>query len=127
MPAAPPDHAEPDVLVVGGGPGGLSAALWLARHRLRTLVADRGEPRNRWVDASFGYLGFDGRPPSDLLDAGRRDVGAYAEAELREVSVRSLHREGDRFVAQLDDGVVRVRAVVLGTGVVDEVPPLAGL
>jgi thioredoxin reductase len=116
-----------DALVVGGGPAGLSAALWLARHRFRTLVADKGEPRNRWVDATFGYLGYDGRPPDALLDAGRAELGRYAEAQHVPVGVRSLHRADGHFEAELDDRRVRAGTVVIATGVVDAVPPLAGL
>jgi thioredoxin reductase len=121
------DLESVDALVIGGGPAGLSAALWLVRNRCRTLVADRGEPRNRWVDASFGYLGFDGEPPHALLDAGRNDLAAYAEAELAPVGVRTLHRADGGFEAELDDRRVRADAVVVATGVVDVVPPLAGL
>src|SRR5215213_3495183 len=116
-----------DALVIGGGPAGLSAALWLARLRCRTLVADRGEPRNRWVDASYGYLGFDGEPPSALLDAARRDLARYREVEIAPVGVRRLHRSDGHFDAELDDRRVRAAAVVVATGVVDTVPPLPGL
>ena len=116
-----------DALVIGGGPAGLTAALWLARNRCRTLLADRGEPRNRWAGSSFGYLGFDGEPPGALLRAGRRDLAAYAEAEIAEVGVRSLHRADGGFEAELDDRRVRAAAVVVATGVVDVIPPLPGL
>jgi thioredoxin reductase len=121
------DVEEVDALVVGGGPAGLSAALWLARHRFRTLVADRGEPRNRWVDATYGYLGYDGAPPTALLDAGRRELARYAEAELVPAAVRTVHRADAHFEAELDDRRVRAAAVVIATGVVDAVPPLEGL
>jgi thioredoxin reductase len=116
-----------DVLVVGGGPAGLSAALWLGRHRCRTLVADRGEPRNRWVEASYGYLGFDGAAPDALLRAGRDELRRYPEVELAAVGVRSVHRVDGGFEAELDDRRLRTAAVVVATGVVDAVPPLAGL
>jgi thioredoxin reductase len=116
-----------DVLVIGGGPAGLSAALWLARHRVRTLVADRGEPRNRWVDATFGYLGFDGEPPDALLRAGRRELARYEEAEVAPIGVRTVHRADGHFEAELDDRRLRAGAVVVATGVVDAVPPLRGL
>jgi thioredoxin reductase len=121
------DVEQVDALVVGGGPSGLSAALWLARHRFRTVLADRGEPRNRWVDASFGYLGYDGEPPSALLDAGRKELARYAEAQLVPVGVRSIHRADGHFEAELDDRRVQAAAVVIATGVVDVVPPLSGL
>jgi thioredoxin reductase len=116
-----------DALVVGGGPAGLSAALWLARHRCRTLVADRGEPRNRWVDVSHGYLGFDGEPPAALIRAGRSELRRYPEVELASTGVRSIHRIDRGFEAELDDRRLRTAAVVIATGVADVVPPLDGL
>jgi thioredoxin reductase len=116
-----------DALVVGAGPAGLSAALWLARHRCRTLVADRGEPRNRWVDASYGYLGFDGEAPEALLRAGRQELQRYPEVEFAPVGVRSLHHLDGGFEAELDGRRLRAAAVIVATGVVDAVPPLAGL
>jgi thioredoxin reductase len=133
MPASTDGYGEAmaasdvDALVIGGGPAGLSAALWLARLRCRTLVADRGEPRNRWADRTYGYLGFDGQPPGALLDAGRAELRRYEEAELAPVGARSLHRADGHFEAELDDRRVRAAAVIVATGVVDAVPPLAGL
>lgn len=62
-----------DVVVVGGGAAGLSAALVLGRSRLRTLVVDAGEPRNAPSDHMQGYLTRDGMsPPSSWPSAGRR-------------------------------------------------------
>ncbi|MGQ0744328.1 MAG: NAD(P)/FAD-dependent oxidoreductase [Acidimicrobiales bacterium] len=126
-----------DALVVGGGPAGLAAGLWLARHRFKTLVVDRGEPRNRWVEASFGYLGFDGQAPEALLAAGRDHLAGYPEAELVEARVEAIEAVDGAFVADLDrpppgDGGhrrrrVTARALVLATGVADRVPPLEGL
>ena len=83
------EPARIDVLVVGGGPAGLAAALWLGRHRLTTLVADLGEQRNRFVEASFGYLGFDTANPTDLIDAGRAELARYPSVELRTTGVRA--------------------------------------
>ena len=121
------DAAHIDVLVVGGGPAGLAAALWLGRHRFTTVVADRGEPRNRWVDTSFGYLGFDNQPPTALLDAGREDLSRYPSVTLIPVGVRAIHRDDGGFEVELDDRRLRSSAVVFATGVTDVVPPLPGL
>ncbi|MBA2529252.1 MAG: NAD(P)/FAD-dependent oxidoreductase [Euzebyales bacterium] len=124
-----PDVALPsevDALVVGAGPGGLSAATWLARHRRSVLVVDSGEQRNRWVTASHGYLGADPTDPSELLEAARRDLGRYGTARRHDGTVATLrHRGGRGFDATLDGGGgVRARRVVLATGVVDEFPDL---
>ena len=121
------EPARIDVLVVGGGPAGLAAALWLGRHRLTTLVADLGEQRNRFVEASFGYLGFDTANPTDLIDAGRAELARYPSVELRAKGVRAVHRDGDSFRAELDDGRVCASALILASGVRDVVPRLPGL
>ena len=60
-----------DVIIVGGGPAGLSAALILGRSRRKVLLIDAGKPRN-WAAVRFSnYLGFDGRSPCELLAKGR--------------------------------------------------------
>src|SRR4051794_15753608 len=71
----PPAHY--DVLIVGGGPAGLSAALVLGRCRRRVLVVDAGRPRNAAARALHGYLGRDGIPPRDFLRLGRVEVERY--------------------------------------------------
>lgn len=119
--------AAADVLVIGGGPAGLSTALWLGRHRVPTVLADRREPRNRWVTESFGYLGFDARPPEALLAAGRAELDRYDIVRVLDAGVRAVHRREAGFSAELDSGSLRVRAIVIATGVADEVPSLPGL
>src|SRR3954451_7985080 len=66
-----------DVLIVGGGPAGLSAALELGRCRRRVLVVDSGRPRNAAARALHGYLSRDGIHPRELLRLGRAEVDRY--------------------------------------------------
>src|SRR3954453_18924465 len=66
-----------DVMIVGGGPAGLSAALVLGRCRRRVLVFDAGQPRNAAARAMHGYLSRDGIPPRELLRLGRAEVAGY--------------------------------------------------
>ena len=68
---------EFDVMVLGGGAAGLSAALVLTRARRRVAVVDAGQPRNAPAAHMQGFLGSDGLPPSDLLAAGRTEVAGY--------------------------------------------------
>ncbi len=63
-----------DVVVIGGGAAGLSGALVLARSRRSVLVVDSGEPRNAPAAHMHNVLGHDGRPPAELLAAGRAEI-----------------------------------------------------
>src|SRR3954447_25991861 len=75
--ATVPVMNEYDVVVVGGGAAGLSAALGLCRARRRIAVVDAGQPRNATAAHMQGFLGSDGLPPTTLLAAGRDEVTGY--------------------------------------------------
>ena len=77
--AHPADHHDHqvDVLVVGGGAAGLSAALMLVRSRRTVVVVDAGEPRNAPAAGVHGFLSRDGMPPGELLAHGRAEVKHY--------------------------------------------------
>ena len=112
-----------DVVVVGGGPAGLAAGLWAARYRRRVVIIDAGEHRNRWTDATHGYLGLEGIEPSGLITTARRDLDHYKEVDVIDGRVASSRRESCGFVLELDDGrAIRALRVVLATGVKDVFP-----
>jgi thioredoxin reductase len=117
-----------DVLVVGGGPAGLSAATWLGRYRRRTLVVDAGEHRNRWVDEVHGLLANDPIAPADLHRRARQDLAQYPHVSLREDRVLSLRGSEGCFLAELETGAPPLSAsrVLLATGVRDTFPDVAG-
>jgi thioredoxin reductase len=115
-----------DVIVVGGGPAGLSAALMLGRCRRRVLVCDRGEPRNRRSAALHGFLTRDGIAPAALNDLGRAELATYG-VSFRCVGVTGAQREGDFFrVSLAGGGVEQTRYLLLATGVVDDSPAISG-
>jgi thioredoxin reductase len=116
-----------DVVVVGGGPAGLSAAGWLGRYRRRVVVVDGGEQRNRWADKSHGYLTHDDADPKELLGAAQGQVDAYRTVEFRKGSATTARREDDgTFVIETNSGSLRAKRVLLATGVVDEFPDVEG-
>jgi thioredoxin reductase len=116
-----------DVIIIGGGPAGLSAALVLARCRRRLLVCDAGHPRNARSSALHGFLSRDCIPPLELLRLGREELRPYG-VEPRHVTVTTLAHTGDFFEAALDDHqTVRARMALIATGVRDHVPEIAGL
>ena len=76
-----------DVIIIGGGPAGLSAALVLGRCRRRTIVFDAGHPRNEASHALHGYLTRDGISPAEFLRIGREQLAPYDTIELRPAKV----------------------------------------
>jgi thioredoxin reductase len=116
-----------DVVVVGGGPAGLSTALVLGRSRRSVLVIDAGQPRNAPADHMHNYLGREGAKPTELLEIGREEVGRYG-VDVRRGRVSSAARTGGGFALGLEDGTsVSSRRLVLATGVVDVLPQVPGL
>lgn len=117
-----------DVIIVGGGPAGLSAALILGRCRRRVLVVDHGRPRNRLAAASHGYLTRDGVPPLELLRIAREELRHYPNVELLHLEATASERRGESFCVTLADGEQHeCRALLLATGVIDERPDVPGL
>lgn len=117
-----------DVVVVGGGAAGLSAALVLTRARRSVLVIDAGEPRNAAVTHMHGFLSRDGMPPSDFLALGRTEVSGYG-GEVRRGFVATVASAGSGgFQLVLDDGeAVVARRALVATGLRDEIPAIPGL
>ncbi len=116
-----------DVMVIGGGPAGLSGAVALSRARRSVLVVDAGEPRNAPAGHVHNFLTRDGTPPADLLALGRAEVTRYG-GELRSGRVAKATREGAGFAVDLVDGSrVRARRLLVATGLVDELPDVPGL
>lgn len=117
-----------DVIIVGGGPAGLSAALILGRCRRRVLLCDDGQPRNARSRGLHGFLTRDGILPSDLLTLGRDQLQAYPTVQVRAVHVADARRTSDGFIVDLDSGEsVSGRKLLLATGVVDDLPKIDGL
>ncbi|MEU8261638.1 NAD(P)/FAD-dependent oxidoreductase [Micromonospora sp. NPDC048999] len=116
-----------DVIVVGGGAAGLSAALTLARSRRRVTVVDAGTPRNAPAEGVHGLLALDGLSPLELLKRGRDEVTRYGgeiiSAEVSDVSGTSLGFA----VMMRDGGVLHGRRLLIATGLVDELPDIPGL
>jgi len=126
-----------DVVVVGGGPAGLGAALCLARSRRTVLVVDAGAPRTDPAQHVHDYLGRDGDAPGALLADGREEVarfggecvrGTAVSAEALDAPVPGGAHDDARFRVVLQDGrSVLARRLLLTTGLTDELPDVPGL
>jgi len=116
-----------DVIIVGGGTGGLSTALTLARSRRSVVVIDGGEPRNAPAAGVHNYLTRDGTPPAELLRLGRAEVESYGGRIIDGQAVSTQRIDGG-FAVTLDNGdVQRGRRLVIATGVWDELPDVPGV
>jgi thioredoxin reductase (NADPH) len=117
-----------DCVIVGGGPGGLTAAIYLGRFRRPALVIDAGDPRAGWIPTSHNHPGFpDGINGGELLGLMQAQARLY-DAEFRQGVVESLRcMEDGAFTLQTDGGELRARSVILATGVKDVQPDIPGL
>lgn len=117
-----------DVVIVGAGPAGLSAALMLGRCRRSVLVFDNGKNRNAPSHALHGFLTRDGMAPAEFLKLAREELGKYETVELRAAEVVSAEcQESGRFRVCLASGEeFFAKKLLLATGVVDELPDIPG-
>ncbi|WP_461162972.1 NAD(P)/FAD-dependent oxidoreductase [Arthrobacter sp. R4-81] len=117
-----------DVVIVGGGAAGLSAALVLSRARRKVLVVDSGAQRNSPASHMHGFLSRDGLPPAELLVIARQEVTGYG-AHVLNGEVTDLVACGkSRFQALLSGGRrIATRRLLVATGLQDELPGIPGL
>lgn len=121
-----------DVLIVGGGPAGLSAALNLGRSLARVLVIDADRPRNAATLNSHGFLTRDGIPPHELRRLARAELSSYPDVEVRSrVTVQRLERTDAGFSAAIGrrapGELVTARAVLLATGLRETLPDVPNI
>lgn len=120
-------HHSYDVVIVGGGPGGLAAALALGRARKRVLVCDSGPRRNAAATNIHNFVTRDGTPPTEFRKIGRDQLSAYPSVEVRDVRVDSITGGRSAFrVALSSSEPVEARRVLLATGMIDEMLPIDG-
>ena len=115
---------EYDVVVVGGGAAGLSAALVLLRARRTVVLVDSGAPRNAPAAHMHGFLSRDGMPPRELLASGRSEVAGYGGILLDGTVVGV---EPGFQVRLADASRLRARRVLVATGLRDELPDVPGV
>jgi thioredoxin reductase len=116
-----------DVIIIGGSYAGLAAALQLGRARRQVLVLDAGQRRNRSVSHSHGFLSNDGVPPGQIAAKGKAEVLAYPTVKWRDESVLELRATANGFAAKTASGEHLARRLILATGVVDDIPAIAGI
>ncbi|MGI8841178.1 MAG: NAD(P)/FAD-dependent oxidoreductase [Caulobacteraceae bacterium] len=116
-----------DAVIVGGGPAGLTAAIYLGRFRRRALVIDGGESRLGWIPITHNHPGFPGGVAGAALLARMKAQAEGFGASIRAGSVDAIRRESGAFTLDLGDTQVRAPYVILATGARDTPPPLPDL
>ncbi|ONI88769.1 pyridine nucleotide-disulfide oxidoreductase [Saccharothrix sp. ALI-22-I] len=117
-----------DVIVVGGGPAGLNAALTLGRQRRRVLVVDSGTYRNEPAEEMHMFLSRDGFPPAELRRLGREELSRYSTVEIREDLVVAVTGAADDFTVELAGGSSEhARRLLLASGQADVLPEVEGV
>src|ERR1051325_12069152 len=112
---------EHDCLIIGGGPAGLTAAIYLARYRRDALLIDDGQSRAALIPESHNYPGFKGIGGTELLGRLRDQLSRYG-GRVENATVDGLSVGGEGFVAQAGRRTLRARKVLMATGLVDERP-----
>lgn len=115
-----------DIVIVGGGPAGLSAALALGRARRKVLLCDSGPRRNAAAVHMHNFVTRDGIAPADFRRTARTELEAYPNVELRDEPVAAIGGERGGFTVALPNGSVSARRILLATGMIDELPEIEG-
>lgn len=116
-----------DVAIVGGGPAGLAAAVYLARFLRSTVVFDAGDARAKLIPKTRNCPGFpEGISGKELLERLREQAGAH-RASIVEGRVQGIERCASSFMLATTSGVVEASFLILATGIVDKAPAIGGL
>ncbi len=117
-----------EVAVIGGGPAGLTAALWLARYLHKVVVVDSGDPRNWETRGINGFLSRAGIRPPELRALGREDCVKYGVEFVSGIVDEALNETGELFAICLRGGTtIEARRVLLAIGIKDVWPSIPGL
>ena len=119
------DEEPLDCLVIGGGPAGLTAAIYLSRYHLDIMVVDGGKSRAAWIPCTHNHAGFpDGISGTELLDRMKEQARRYG-TRIEDGQVTRIEKRDDGlFEAEWGSGPVIARTVLLATGVSNRRPPM---
>lgn len=115
-----------DVLIVGGGPAGLSAALAVGRMGRSALICDDGRPRNADSQQLNNFPSQDGIHPGDWKEKVRKNLKRYSTIKIENKSVRSIKKVDNTFESFVGDEVISTRKVILAYGIKEQLPNISG-
>jgi len=117
-----------DCIIIGGGPAGLTAGIYLARFRRRVVVLDTKRSRARLIPRSHNHPAFpEGINGEHLLDRMRAQLAAFGLKPIETKADAARHNADGTFVVEAGAATLRARKLVLATGVVDRLPPVASV
>ena len=116
-----------DVIIIGAGAAGLSAGLVLARAQADVLLVDGGEQRNAPATHMHGFISRDGVSPADFLAAGGEELARYGAPILRADVTRIVRESDGTFVVSTETRREKTRAILIATGLVDDLPDIPGI
>ena len=117
-----------DVIVIGGSFAGQAAAIQLARARMSVLLIDAGLPRNRFADASHGFLGQDGKAPNTIMREATAQLRRYPNAQILQNDAQKVARNGKTFTVHLaNEAKYQAKRLIIATGVSDTLPDIPGV
>ncbi|WP_299706668.1 NAD(P)/FAD-dependent oxidoreductase [uncultured Pontibacter sp.] len=116
-----------DVIIIGGGPAGLNAAMILGRSRRKVLLFDGGKPRNRWAVSMNGFLSSDGVNPKEFIQKGREELKKYAIQIIDRPVATATYSKGIYVVDDSEGHVFHSRKLLLATGLKDALPEIEGI
>lgn len=105
-----------DVIIIGGGPAGLNAALNFGRGMKRTLIIDEDKPRNRVTQLSHGFLTQDGIKPTVFKRKAKADVAKYKDVTYLEAHVKQIEKIDKTFIVRTQVQTFNARQVLIATG-----------
>jgi thioredoxin reductase len=110
-----------EVIIIGGGPAGMSAALVLGRSRIKTLVLNTESPRNNITTHSHGFLTQDGKHPSEIFRIAKQQLTKYTSVDYKKEKAVSVKDENNHFSVETEHEIYSAKRVIVATGHKDNI------